>query len=583
MIRFLQIVIVSCFAIILGCANSYATATASPESQYRAARTAYVHLTKDTAKQQYRHNWDKVLRQLQHFAENYPDHPKAPSACYLLAKSYSKLYTISRVSSDAQHAIDSFSALARRYHDSSLADDALYLQAEIQLKTMGRSEDARDLCEQIFQQYPRGDMVNKARKLYSALPDKIAPQKAETVKFRPVSCAPNNKTTITAVRSQADNIRTRVVIELSHKAEFKVNTLAASQKDHSLPRLYFDISGAEIGKKTPATHNVNRGVIQKIRLGQNSHYARVVCDLKKLTPYNVFSLQNPPRIVVDIAHEPGAVLGEDVPQIQSLPPSKLANDAGQRQIAALLNKVPEEQPVRVNLPDVATKKNGRLRIVVDAGHGGKDPGAIGPGKLYEKDITLKIAKLLSARLEKQLNCEVLLTRKNDVYIPLHQRTAYANKVDADLFISIHANASTNKKAHGIETFYLNFSNNDKAVAVAARENGMSLKEIGDLELILCDLMANAKINESSRLATDIQSSLTSTLKRKYPNVKDLGVRQGPFHVLLGATMPSVLVEVAFVSNKQEAKRLKSRTYREHTADAIVTGVKSYLRSQKLLR
>ena len=253
-----------------------------------------------------------------------------------------------------------------------------------------------------------------------------------------------------------------------------------------------------------------------------------------------------------------------------------------KDISSVLQQVPADQPLRVRLPDVAGKSRGRLRIVVDAGHGGKDPGAVGRGKLYEKDVVLKLAKKLASRLRTKLDCEVLMTRDRDIYLPLLQRTAYANEVDADLFISIHANASKNKKAHGVETFYLNFSKNDKAVAVVARENGMSLQEVGDLELILFDLMANAKINESSRLAAEIQTSLIDKLSRKYSNVKDLGVKQGPFHVLLGATMPSVLVEVAFISNSMEAKRLNSSTYHERTAEAIVDGVQKYLQSQNML-
>ncbi|MDY0190073.1 MAG: N-acetylmuramoyl-L-alanine amidase [Desulfuromonas sp.] len=579
MIRIVQFLLLSCFVFICGISASYATASASVESQYTAARNAYIQLIKSPAKQKYRHNWDKVLKQLNHFTASYPTHDKAASAYYLLGKSYRQLYEISRITPDAQRAVDSFNTLATTYHTSSLADDALYLQAEIQQDILHKSAPARELCEQIISEYSHGDMVGKARLLLSKLPRDIA-----TTRFTPPQKKlSSGKKEITAVRHQSDDKRTRVVVELSQKCEFKVNTLAPSQNGSGQIRLYFDIYGAQIGNNVSSAQNINRGPVKKIRLGRNREYTRMVCDLTELSKYNFFELNDPPRIVLDIAHSNETQLRADIPQLQAVPGAPTATTKGQQQIAALLNKVPDEQPMRVNLPDVARKQQGKLRIVVDAGHGGKDPGAVGYGNLYEKDVTLKLAKLLSARLKKHLNCEVLMTRTHDVYIPLQQRTAYANKVDADLFISIHANASTNKSAHGIETFYLNFSKNDKAVEVAARENGMSLKEVGDLELILFDLMANSKINESSRLASDIQSSLTRTLRGKYSNIKDLGVKQGPFHVLLGATMPSVLVEVAFISNKQEAKRLKSQTYQERSVDAIVDGVKSYLRSQKLLR
>jgi N-acetylmuramoyl-L-alanine amidase len=148
-------------------------------------------------------------------------------------------------------------------------------------------------------------------------------------------------------------------------------------------------------------------------------------------------------------------------------------------------------------------------------------------------------------------------------------------VGADLFISIHANASTNRSAYGTETYYLNFAKNDKAAAVVARENGTSLKQVGDLELILFDLMANSKINESSRLATEIQKSLVDRLGRHYSDIRDLGVKQGPFYVLLGATMPSVLVEAAFISHKREEALLIDQQYHERTAAAITQGVRNY--------
>jgi N-acetylmuramoyl-L-alanine amidase len=135
---------------------------------------------------------------------------------------------------------------------------------------------------------------------------------------------------------------------------------------------------------------------------------------------------------------------------------------------------------------------------------------------------------------------------------------------------------------GVETYYLNFSKNDKAAAVAARENGTSLKQVGDLEMILFDLMANSKINESSRLAAEIQSSLVGNLGRHYSEIKDHGVRQGPFYVLLGATMPSVLVETAFISNKAEEDRLKNSKFQGRAADAIVAGVKKFAKDSRMI-
>ncbi|MCK4503661.1 MAG: N-acetylmuramoyl-L-alanine amidase, partial [Desulfuromonadales bacterium] len=212
---------------------------------------------------------------------------------------------------------------------------------------------------------------------------------------------------------------------------------------------------------------------------------------------------------------------------------------------------------------------------IDAGHGGKDPGAIGPHKVYEKKVVLKIAKYLAQELRQQLGVKVLLTRSDDRYLHLRERTEYANRVGADLFISLHANATANGKASGVETYFLNLSKNNQAAEVAARENGTTLQEVGNLEAILFDLMANAKINESSRLAAEVQQALVAGLRSSYSHINDHGVKQGPFHVLLGATMPSVLVETGFISNRREEKRLNSSKYQKRVAVAIVKGVKRY--------
>lgn len=548
-------------------------AKTTPDGQYQSARNAYIALTKDSKKQQYRHHWDKVLRQFERFTDQYPAHNKAPSAYYLLGKAYTQLYSVSLVKKDAQQAVQSYAVIASRYRQNSLADDAMYLQAVIESTTLNNPDKARQLCDDILRRYPKGDHIRKSRALLKILPPRSKP----AVVVAPAPVVSSSATQINAIRHWTDDNHTRVVIELNRSPQFKVNTLPASQKDNSSARLYLDIFGAKTARSLANSLSVNQGVVKKIRVGVNKRNTRIVCDLTELTRYSVIELQNPSRIVIDIARHKGAILTTNQPQIETTP------QVGKQDISTVLSQVSESQPMRIHLPDVTTKSKGTLRIVVDAGHGGKDPGAIGPNKLYEKDVVLKLAKKLASLLRSRLKCEVLMTRDRDVYIPLRQRTAYANEVEADLFISIHANASTNKKVFGIECFYLNFSKNDKAVAVAARENGMSIKEMGDLELILFDMMANAKINESSRLATEIQTSLVSTLSKRYSNIKDMGVRQGPFHVLLGATMPSVLVEVAFISNKMEAKRLNSSVYRERAASGIVTGVENYLRSQNLLQ
>jgi len=190
---------------------------------------------------------------------------------------------------------------------------------------------------------------------------------------------------------------------------------------------------------------------------------------------------------------------------------------------------------------------------------------------------LAISKRLAARMRDRLKCDVILTRSTDTYLTLEERTAIANTKKADLFISLHCNAALNKNAHGLETYFLNLATDDEAIEVAARENATSRKNISDLESILNDLMKNAKINESSRLAGKVQTSMCASLERKYSDIKNLGVKQAPFYVLLGARMPSILVETSFLSNQTECKRLVSAAYQEDLCEAIIDGVEKYIR------
>jgi N-acetylmuramoyl-L-alanine amidase len=226
-------------------------------------------------------------------------------------------------------------------------------------------------------------------------------------------------------------------------------------------------------------------------------------------------------------------------------------------------------------------KPGKIRrIVVDPGHGGKDPGAVGLSGLQEKDVVLSIGHRVAKKLKDDLGIDAVMTRSTDVFIELQERTAIANQVGADLFISIHANAALNRKANGIETYYLNLAKTEKAAQLAARENGTSLEKVSLLQAVLFDLMANYKLNDSAHLAEEVQKALYKRISGQDPSTKNLGVKQGPFYVLVGATMPSILVESAFISNPQEEMKLADPKYLEETAEGIIDGVVAYIAAQK---
>src|SRR5206468_1535963 len=211
---------------------------------------------------------------------------------------------------------------------------------------------------------------------------------------------------------------------------------------------------------------------------------------------------------------------------------------------------------------------GARRIVIDAGHGGHDPGTIGRGGLQEKDLVLDVALRLERLVREELGAEVVMTRSTDVFVPLEERTAIANSKGADLFLSIHANSSRNPKARGIETYFLNFATDPHAEAVAARENAISPATLKDLQNLVKAIALNSKIDESRDFASSVQEALVQTIRPIAPDVSDRGVRTAPFYVLIGANMPSILAEIAFVSNPQEERLLRTPEHRDRIARSL---------------
>jgi N-acetylmuramoyl-L-alanine amidase len=221
---------------------------------------------------------------------------------------------------------------------------------------------------------------------------------------------------------------------------------------------------------------------------------------------------------------------------------------------------------------------GIRRVVIDAGHGAHDPGAAGIGGLQEKEVTLDVALRLRTLLEAS-GYETVLTRERDVYLPLEERTALANTSRGDLFISVHCNASDAGNLSGVETYFLNLASSKRAMATAARENSMALANMSDLQRLVKEIYAS-KMDESSRFADAVQRALHGALRRKYADVKDLGVKQAPFYVLIGAQMPSVLAEISFINHRREGKRLADPAYRQLVAQALADGVTRYVRTVK---
>ena len=348
---------------------------------------------------------------------------------------------------------------------------------------------------------------------------------------------------VRAVRTWSYEGYTRVVLELSREVELPEGglvRLAANRHADRPERLYLDVPGVWVGRRYEKGIEVGDGLLAGVRVGQNTlRHSRLVIDLERYDHHRLFTLPSPPRIVVD-------VYGDRAPHTRG-------RDASGRLPAGLR---------RVHT------------VVVDPGHGGRDPGATGVGGLREKDVNLSIAKRLAKRLEAR-GFKVVLTRKDDRSLSLEERTAIAESAGGDVFISIHANSSRRSKTRGIEIYTLDENHERHSLDVASRENGVPASQLDPLQRALARLRVDEVGSHSERLASLVHREVIAGAKKQNRSLPDLGVKKGPFYVLFMSSMSSVLVETGFLTNKKDAKLLRSAKYQAELASAIAAGVAGY--------
>ncbi len=571
---------------LIGAGTLYGAGTQLPaEKSYKEAKANYNHFMANSKGWGQRHRWESLIGEFDTVARRYPKSKRADDSLYLAAGLYISLYNYSGWSSDLQQAAKRYKMLLRNYDQSRLADDALYNLGTIALKLKDKKK-AREHWQRLLRDFPKSDMRERAQ---AGLHDLSPPKITESVKKNRI---PRKKPRVTKAKyrqgrrrkppakvvrakqvnrkgsSKVLNLRhwssptyTRVVIDLDKETKFTKGILKDRHNSKKTKSIYLNLADAVIPEINREVQ-INDGILQRVKVSQfNSHTVRAVVHVADIDHYKIFALSHPPRIVID-------VIGGDYKKARKKrgkPDSvKKAGKSGTPSLAQQLGL-------------------GVGTIVLDAGHGGKDPGALSAGGGREKDIVLDITKRLKAVLLDRLKCRVVTTRNRDRFIPLEERTVVANTKKADLFVSIHANASRNRRVHGVETYFLNLSTDKEAMELAALENATSTKNIGQLQSILNDLMQNSKIKESSRLAGCVQQSLVKRLRKSYKNVNNLGVKQAPFYVLIGAQMPSILVEVSFISNKMEAQRLATAAYRQKVAEGLADGIEKYINEIKLAR
>lgn len=364
---------------------------------------------------------------------------------------------------------------------------------------------------------------------------------------------------------------TRVVLDIGKLREYTFGEL----RDPG--RIYVDVLQAKLNPILQGqSYPVKADYVSQIRISQKTtSTVRLVVDVdfSRIQSYRVYHLPDPFRLVVDI-YPRGAT---EAPGQPPTPPTKTPPPADKAQ-PPVKRDVNAKDP-NLNATSLARQLGlGVHTVVIDPGHGGPRPGTISKSGVQEKDINLAVALALQKLLREKAGLEAVLTRESDVDVGLEDRTVIANQKRADLFVSIHTNAHRDRKRGGVETFFLNVSVDPSVVALAAEENATSTKNIGEMKTILDKIVQNSKVQESMNLAQVIQKNLVKSLAKDLPGVKDLGVKGGPFWVLIGGEMPSVLVEISHLSNAKEEAKLKTAKYRELAAQGIFDGIMEYIRS-----
>lgn len=524
------------------------------ERKLEAGRSALERLRTDPRRRRYRDGWEAVLRLFDGAVKAAPNGPRAAEAASAAARARVELWEVSRSPADARAAI---AALRKVDEDHPGPTGAQALAGALSLAS--RAHEARDraaVARRLAEKYPQ-----EAKALAGPV---AAPQagvaRAPGAAERPAAAA-GPQTPVEADDDDApevDRHAANAIEEIVRAAKARASARAAG-------------SSGEAGGGAKAESGPVGGGDAKTGSGPAAGDARAETGGEEEAD--------------DDGEQPPEEEAPANPPSRSTPIVRAVKSA----VAALTE--PDDEPARaakaremrstalLGGTSLAAQLGLKIRrVVVDAGHGGRDTGAIGPKGTREKDVALAIAKKVAARL-KSLGFQVVMTRSRDVFVPLDERARIANEARADLFVSIHCNAARKRSLHGVETWTLNVSSDRYATRLAAFENAEADRTVSDLRLILADLATKANAGDARDLAQSVQSSLVRTLRSRVGPVRDHGVKQALFYVLLGTHMPSILVETGFISNPAEEARLKSARFQDGTAEAVARGVKEFVESR----
>ncbi|PKN64032.1 MAG: hypothetical protein CVU57_16650 [Deltaproteobacteria bacterium HGW-Deltaproteobacteria-15] len=574
-------------AIFAVAGQAHAKPSLTPEKLLSSAEQCQKSLYASKEKQKYRHNWILCIERFQSLAHRFPQHEHAARSLFIAATMYTKLHVFSGKEQDLDEAIRLYKHVSERYAESNLADDAQFKIGEIYYENKNDLTQAYVEFLKVDIRFPSGDMRPRARTMLDKLSAVLAKRDAQRTEKRE-SGDSQGLTEVQGIRHWSTPNYTRVVIDISRPVKYESHIIKEDPNLKKPRRLYVDLKDALVKSDITTSIPIDDGLLKSARAGQYAkETVRVVLDIDSIGGYKIFPLHDPFRIVIDVQgrEEKEAKEKSEKEEIPRKKESEVVAESSKPGVKIDRQRVRRGIRKEKNADQSVTLARqlglGVRKIVIDPGHGGKDPGCFVDG-IEEKTIVLELAKAMAGKIKEKLQCETVLTRDKDLFVPLERRTAFANMHKADLFISLHINAHKQDDVHGLETYFLNMATDERAVMVAARENATSEKNISDLQKILNDLMLNTKISESSKLAHEVQKGILLDVKKRFDKVRDLGVKQAPFYVLIGAEMPAVLVEVGFITNDMEKKRLLSKPYIEALANGLVAGIERYVKGIEMV-
>jgi N-acetylmuramoyl-L-alanine amidase len=568
--------------------------------------------------------WARVALRYRKVVANYPQSAYCDDSLLAIGDIYREMATRFKAPRYKDDAVEAYKMVVSEYPSSSLGEKALYSVFEIARESGSRQKIA-DAARSYLDTFPdssRADAVKASVK-------RSDPVRAASLPSPP----PKGLAQVFNLRFWSGDSSTRVVVDLEKRVEIHQDRIAGPD------RLWIDLVGTRLHPNlTTRAFPVGDGLLKQVRIAQNQpDVVRVVLDFKEVKDHSVVYMDDPTRLVIDVRGDPkpqvaevekpaptpeaspaqnalrdaSRVSGVDLPgaaprvadagpapsptlspppTVQAPPPEKAPASspaAAEAEAAVAAAGVPVREANQAAPQPPQANRTGSYslarqlglsarRIVIDPGHGGHDPGTIGPGGLQEKDLVLDVALRLEKLLRAEPGTDVIMTRSTDVFVPLEERTAIANSKEADLFLSIHANSSRSASARGIETYILSFAVDHHAEEVAARENAISAATLKDLQGLVKAIARNSKIQESRDFATSVHEAMIHNVRAGQAGIQDRGVRTAPFYVLIGANMPSVLAEISFVSNPEDERLLRRSEQRDKIARSLFQGIEDYL-------